>query len=90
MEIKIYNIYFEIPVHESAVEVLVAQSCLIFCDPIGCSLPNYEILQARILERISIPFSRESSWPRAQTQVCLHCRKVLYHPSHQGSSGVGS
>ena len=90
MEIKIYNFYFEIPVHESAVEVLVAQSCLTLCDPMGFSLPNYGILQVRILERIGIPFSRESSWPRAQTQVCLHCKKVLYYLSHQGSSGVGS
>ena len=29
----------------------------------------YEILQARILEWIAIPFSRESSQPRVQTQV---------------------
>ena len=29
----------------------------------------YEILQARILEWVAIPFSRGSFWPRDQTQV---------------------
>ena len=44
--------------------VLVAQSCLILCDPIDCmdcSPPGssvHEILQARILEQIVISFSR--------------------------------
>ena len=47
--------------------VLVAQSCLTLCDPIDCSPPGssvHGILQARILERIAIPFSRGSSQPR--------------------------
>jgi len=37
-----------------------------------CSLPGssvYGILQARILEWVAIPFSRESSQPRDGTQV---------------------
>ena len=37
------------------------------CDPMGCSPPRssvHGILQARILEWVAIPFSRESSWPR--------------------------
>ena len=58
--------------HRKKVEVLVAQSCLILCDPMGCSLPGSSVhgtLPARILERIAIPFSRGSSWPRDQTQV---------------------
>ena len=41
-------------------------------DPMGCSPPGcsvQEILQARILEWIAIPFSRESSWLMDQTQV---------------------
>ena len=37
------------------------------CSPPGCSV--YGILQARILEWVAIPFSRESSQPRDQTQV---------------------
>ena len=51
---------------------LVIQSCLSVCDPMGCSLPGssvHGILQARILVWVAIPFSRESSQPRVQTQV---------------------
>ena len=45
-------------------EMLVAQSCLTLCDPMdsrwtGSSVS--EILQARILEWVAIPFSRGSS-----------------------------
>ena len=52
--------------------VLDAQSCLILCDPMDCSLPAssvHGILQARILEWIAIPFFRGSSWSRDQTQI---------------------
>ena len=51
--------------------VLVAQLCLTFCDPMDCSLPGriHGILQARILEWVSIPSCRGSSHPRDQTWV---------------------
>ena len=42
------------------------------CNPMDCSPPAssvHGILQTRILEWLSIPFSRESSWPRDWTQV---------------------
>ena len=48
-------------------ELKVAQSCLTLCDPMDYTV--HEILQARILEWVSIPFSRGSSQPRDQTQV---------------------
>ena len=54
------------------VNVLVAQSCLTFCDPTDCSLPGssvHGISQARILEWVAISFSRGSSCPRDQIQV---------------------
>ena len=38
--------------------MLVVQLCLIFCDPVDCSLPGFSvhgISQARILERGSFP-----------------------------------
>ena len=41
----------------------VAQSCLTLCDPVDCSLPGFSIhgiLQARILEWVTISFSRGS------------------------------
>ena len=46
--------------YEVRVEVLVAQSCLTVCDPMDCSPSGssvHEILQARILEWVTIPFS---------------------------------
>ena len=41
--------------------MLVAQSCRTLCDPMDCSLPGFSvhgIPQARILEWVAIPFSR--------------------------------
>ena len=46
---------------------LVAQSCLILCDPTDCSPPGssvHGISQARILEWVAISFPRGSSPPR--------------------------
>ena len=37
-----------------------------------CSLPGFSvhgILQARIMEWVAVPFTRESSWPRGQTNI---------------------
>ena len=54
------------------VEVLVTQLCPTLCDPMDCSPPVssvHEILQARILESVAIPFSRGSSRLRDGTQV---------------------
>ena len=42
----------------------LAQSCLTLCDPVDCSLPGFSvhgIFQARVLEWVSISFSRGSS-----------------------------
>ena len=52
--------------------VLVAQSHRTLCDPVDCSPPGSAvngISQARILEWVTIPFSREYSQPRDQTWV---------------------
>ena len=55
------------------------------CNPMDCSTPGssvHEILQARILEWVAIPFSRGSSWPRDWTSVSyISCIgwEVLYH-----------
>ena len=43
-------------------KVLVAQSCLTLCDSVHCNPSDslvHGILQARILEWVAIPFSRE-------------------------------
>ena len=50
----------------------VARSCLTLCDPMDCSLPGssiHVIFQARVLEWVTISFSRGSFRPRDQTQV---------------------
>ena len=58
--------------------VLVAQLCLTLWDPMDCNSPGssvHRILQARILQWVTIPFSRRSSHPRDRTQVsCNACR----------------
>ena len=50
----------------------VAQSCPTLCDPMDCSLPGFSvhgILQVRILEWVTISFSRGSSRPRDRSWV---------------------
>ena len=45
------------------------QPCPTLCDPMDCSQPGSSlrgILQARILEWVAMPFSRESSQPRVE------------------------
>ena len=58
--------------------VLVAQSWPTLCNPVDCSPSGssvHGILQARILEWVAIPFSRQSPWLRAQTLVsCIMVR----------------
>ena len=49
------------------VKVKVIQFCLTLCDPMDCTA--HGILQARILEWVAFPFSRESLQSRDQTQV---------------------
>ena len=52
--------------------VFVAQSCPALCNPINYSPPGSSvqgILQARVLECVTIPFSRGSSPPSDQRQV---------------------
>ena len=50
----------------------VAESCLTLCNLMDCSLPGssvHGISQARILEWVTMPSSRGSSWPRDKTLV---------------------
>ena len=48
-------------------KVKIIQLCLTLCDPMDYIV--HGILQARILEWVAVPFSRESSQPRDRTQV---------------------
>ena len=63
---------------EKKVRVLVAQLCPILCDPMDCSPSGssvHGVLQARILEWVAIPFSRDipdpGSEPRSPTLDCV-------------------
>ena len=59
------------------VSVLVTQSCLTLCDPRDCSPPGFsahEVLQAKILEWVAIPFSKQKC-TGGVTVLCI-CRNV--------------
>ena len=48
----------------------------------GCSPPGFSvhgILQGSILERVAMPSSRGSSWPRDWTRVSCIGRRILHH-----------
>ena len=69
--------------------VLVIQSCLTLCDPIDCNPPGspvHGILQARILEWVAISFSKGIFPTQGSNLGLLHCRQILYHQNHQGST----
>ena len=69
-------------------EVLVTQLCLALCNPMDCNPPGSSvrgILQARILEWVTIPFSREIFLTQGSNPSLLHCRGILYHLGHQES-----
>jgi len=63
----------------------VAQPCPTLCDAMTCSLPGsfvhfvHAISQTRILERVTISYSRGSSQPRDWTHVSCIGRWILYH-----------
>ena len=70
---------FSLPLRTPTPSVcLVSQSCLTLWESMDCSLPGscvHGILQARILEWVTVPFSRGSSWSRDQTRVsCIASR----------------
>ena len=83
---------YQLPNIDLKVKVLVAGSCLTLCNPVDCSPPGssvHEILQARIMEWVAIPFSRRSSRPRNRTQVsCTAGRFFITEPPGSASQNV--
>ena len=72
-------------------EVLVTQSYPTLCNPMDCSPSGssvYGILQARILEWVAIPFSRESPQPRDRTWVSSIAGRFLITGPPGKSPGV--
>ena len=78
-------------IYSVCVSTKLLQSCQTVCDPLDWSPSGssvHGILQARILEWVTMPSSRGSSWPRDWTRFsCISCigRWVLYHKHHPGS-----
>ena len=59
-----------------------AQSCLTLCNPRDCSPPGspvHGVLPARILEWVSTPSSRESSWPGNWTLISCIAGRFFTH-----------
>ena len=70
----------------------IAQSGPTLCDPVGCSPPGssvHGVLQARTLEWVAMPFSRDLPNPGIESRWIFltqglnpglpHCRQILYH-----------
>jgi len=51
--------------------------CPTLCNPKDCSLPVYEILQARILEGVAIHFSRELPYDPAIPPLGIYPEKNI-------------
>ena len=64
---------------------VLSQSCLTPMSSSSSGSSIHGIFQARILEWVAIPFSRECSWPGIQPGSPV-LQQILYHLSYLGSS----
>ena len=72
-----------------AVLCLVTQSCLILCDPMDCSPPGSSVYRDSPGKntRVGCHALLQEIFPSQESKPGLpHCRWILYHLSHQGSS----
>ena len=67
------------------VKVKIAHLCLTLCDPMDHTV--HGILQARILEWVAFPFSRGIVPTQGSNPGLLHCGRILYQLSYEGSLG---
>ena len=70
--------------------VLLAQSCLILCNPMDSSPSGssiHGIFQARTLEWVAVPRILEwvATLSNPGIKPGVSCRQILYHLTHQGS-----
>ena len=80
-------LFFKVDTAVILYTVRVAQSCLTLCDCMDRSPPGssvHSILQARILEWVTMPFSRGSSRPRDLTRVSCIAGEFFYPLRHPG------
>ena len=66
-------------------EKLVIQSCSTLFDPMDCSPPGSSV-QGILREQVAIPFSKRIFLTHGSNPSLPHCRQILYHLSHQGST----
>ena len=76
--------------NSEVVKPVFSQSCLTLCDPMDCSLPGpsvHGILQARILEWVAIPFSRDLPDPglESASPVCAELQAPCLPMSYRES-----
>ena len=72
--------------------VVQSQLCLTLFDPMDCSPPSssvHGILQARTLEWVAISLLQRIIPSQGSNPGLLHCRRILYQLSHQGSLQEG-
>ena len=65
------------------------QSCLTLCNPMDCSPPSssvHGIFQARVLQWVD--FLQGIFLTQRLNLGNLHCRRILYRLSHQGSKSA--
>ena len=82
---------FIIYIYSFIMKVKVAQSGPTLCDLMDCTV--HGILQARILAWVAFPFFRGIFPTQGLNPGFLHCKWILYHPSHHGvpmKTGVSS
>ena len=84
LKMRIYNMYSQFGASLMAcVCAQLPQSCPTLCDPVDCSLPassGHRILQARILEWVTISFFREvflTQGLKLHLLCLIHCRQIL-------------
>ena len=68
------------------VKVKVAWLCLTLCDPMDYIV--HGILQARILEWVSLSLLQGIFPTQGSNPGLLHCRQILYQLNHKGSPGI--
>ena len=88
--------WYQVWVSASMRACSVTNSGLLFVDPMNSSWPGssvHGILQARILEWVTVPSCRGSFWPRDQCMSLISScigRWVLYHECHLGSLRIST
>ena len=67
---------------------LVAKSCLTLCDPIDCNSPGSSVhgIFPGMNTEVACHFLLQGIFPTQGSNLgLLHCRQILYCPSHQGT-----